>query len=176
MQYDGNLRDTDINSMVPAKTTRLDWSGLMQNYQNGQYPGQSSICFLPMSDVNLWDLTCIYSTFLFTEYLQTKNVLESPNRSHLINHYIGTLWLWFTVKHKIDPSRQHFTTRRISHAEEFSGMHWICYAPIWYLWSFWNVYVSNTIKQMLMGKSVLRSVRGHMIEDYVFRILLIWTF
>lgn len=91
MQYDGNLRDTDINSMVPAKTTRLDWSGLMQNYQNGQYPGQSSICFLSMSDVNLCDLTCIYSTFLFTEYLQTKNVLESPNRSHLINHYIGTL-------------------------------------------------------------------------------------
>lgn len=79
MQYDGNLRDTDINSMVPAKTTRLDWSGFMQNYQNGQYPGQSSICFLPMSDENLCDLTCIYSTFLFI-------CKQKTSWSHQIDH------------------------------------------------------------------------------------------
>lgn len=171
--YDGNLRDTDINSMVPANYTT--W--FVRLYAElSKWAVSRTVIHLLFADEWCESLRSnMYLLYIFV-YLQTKNVLESPNRSHLINHYIGTPWLWFTVKHKIDPSKQHFTTWRISHAEEFSGMHWICYASIWYLWSFWNVYVSNTIKQMLMGKSVLRGVRGHMIEDYVFRILLILTF
>lgn len=42
----------------------------MPSFQNEQYPGQSSICFL-MIDKNPSDLTCIYSMILF-------NCIESP--------------------------------------------------------------------------------------------------
>lgn len=38
--------ETLLKISWPLQTTRLGWSGFMQGYQNGQYPGQSSICFL----------------------------------------------------------------------------------------------------------------------------------
>lgn len=36
-----------------------------------------------------------------------------------------------------------------------------------------NIYAYNTIEHILMGKAVLRAVRGHMIVDCVLRILII---
>ena len=44
---------------------RPGWSGLMQMLHNGQYPGESSVIFLPMIDLNPSDPSCIYSTIKF---------------------------------------------------------------------------------------------------------------
>lgn len=57
--------ETLLKISWPLQPTRLGWSGFMQSYQSGQYPGQSSIYFLPMIDMNSSDLTCIYSTLSF---------------------------------------------------------------------------------------------------------------
>ena len=44
---------------------RPGWSGMMQMVCGGCYPGQSTIMFLPMTDLEPSDMTCIYSTLVF---------------------------------------------------------------------------------------------------------------
>lgn len=44
---------------------RPSWSGFMQAIHKGRYPGQSSIIFMPMIDMNPSDTTCIFSTLHF---------------------------------------------------------------------------------------------------------------
>ncbi len=36
------------------------WSGLMQMVQKGNHPGQSSVLYLPMIDMNASDLSCVF--------------------------------------------------------------------------------------------------------------------
>ena len=49
----------------PLRSPRPGWSGMMQAVCRGEYPGQSSITFLPMIDMSSNDLNCIYSTLIF---------------------------------------------------------------------------------------------------------------
>ena len=44
---------------------RPGWSRTMQRICDGQYPGKSSVLFLPMIDLDPTDMTCVYSTLLF---------------------------------------------------------------------------------------------------------------
>ncbi|GFN74417.1 hypothetical protein PoB_000092300 [Plakobranchus ocellatus] len=41
------------NVSWPLRTLRIGWSGLMQTVSEGSYPGQSTITFLPMIDIEL---------------------------------------------------------------------------------------------------------------------------
>jgi len=44
----------------------------MQMINNtGEYPGQSSVVFMPMIDLNPSDETCIYSTLLWVSEMQS---------------------------------------------------------------------------------------------------------
>ena len=47
------------------KSPQVGWSGTMQRVCQGEHPGQSSILFLPMIDMDPGDETCIYSTLRF---------------------------------------------------------------------------------------------------------------
>ena len=64
-------RDPTINIDVLWKTSLLlqsprpSWSGMMQMVNKGEYPGQSSVSFLPMIDMNPSDPSCVYSTLRF---------------------------------------------------------------------------------------------------------------
>ncbi|KAG1650221.1 hypothetical protein GQR58_028237 [Nymphon striatum] len=44
---------------------RPSWSGFMQTFRSGDYPGQSKINLLPIINLNPSDMTCSYSTLLF---------------------------------------------------------------------------------------------------------------
>ncbi|KAG1656137.1 Solute carrier family 35 member G1 [Nymphon striatum] len=44
---------------------RPSWSGFMQTFRSGDYPGQSEINLLPIINLNPSDMTCSYSTLLF---------------------------------------------------------------------------------------------------------------
>ena len=44
---------------------RPAWSGMMQGVHQGEYPGKSSVQFLPMIDMDPTDMSCIYSTLTF---------------------------------------------------------------------------------------------------------------
>ena len=43
------------------------WSGYMTDISSGDYPGQSAVSLLPITDLNPSDMTCIYSTLKFVE-------------------------------------------------------------------------------------------------------------
>jgi len=44
---------------------RPGWSGLMQTIQKGKHPGQCSVFYLPMIDMDPSDLSCVYSTLCY---------------------------------------------------------------------------------------------------------------
>ena len=48
------------------RSPRPSWSGTMQMVNRGNYPGQSSVMFLPMIDMNPSDPSCVYSTLRFS--------------------------------------------------------------------------------------------------------------
>ncbi|MES9884095.1 MAG: hypothetical protein ABW185_24890, partial [Sedimenticola sp.] len=50
---------------LSVRSPRPAWAGMMQLVHKGDHPGQSSISFLPMIDMNPSDMTCIYSTMLY---------------------------------------------------------------------------------------------------------------
>ena len=47
------------------RSPRPGSSGFMQLVSQGTHPGQSSIIFLPMIDLNPTDMSCVYSTLRF---------------------------------------------------------------------------------------------------------------
>ncbi|VDI21274.1 Hypothetical predicted protein [Mytilus galloprovincialis] len=71
MNYERNMIDTtwklDLLSKVcwPLTCNRPSWSAIMHKVMDGDYPGRSSVVFLPMIDMNPSDLTCINSTLNF---------------------------------------------------------------------------------------------------------------
>ena len=88
------MQDTSANLDLLWKLTRPllrsprpVWSGTMQKICEGDYPGQSSIMFLPMIDLDPSDKTCIYSTLLF--------VSEQAKRYHVtpVITFDQPLWL-----------------------------------------------------------------------------------
>ena len=56
--------DLDIlwKSSLLLNVTRPQWSGFAYLVQKGEYPGVSSVTFLPIIDVDPNDLSCFYST------------------------------------------------------------------------------------------------------------------
>ena len=50
---------------VPLRYPRPAWSGYMQMIYKGNHPGQASVMFLPMIDMNPSNLTRIYSPLHF---------------------------------------------------------------------------------------------------------------
>ena len=47
------------------QSPRPSWSGTMQMLHRGEYPGESSVMFLPMIDLDPSDPSCIYTTMKF---------------------------------------------------------------------------------------------------------------
>ena len=53
-------------------------SGFMQRHINGKHPGEATANFLPISNLNLSDESCIYSTLLFVEQQAQQLKVLSP--------------------------------------------------------------------------------------------------
>ncbi|CAC5381294.1 unnamed protein product [Mytilus coruscus] len=64
----------DLLSLVvwPLKNPTPGWSGTMQMVHKGEYPGKSTVSFLPMIDMSVTDMSCIYSTLTFVCNLATR--------------------------------------------------------------------------------------------------------
>ena len=52
-------------SFTFQQSTRPGWSGFMQTFRVGEYPGKSEVVLLPIINLNPSDSSCIYSTLLF---------------------------------------------------------------------------------------------------------------
>ena len=60
-----SLIDTVWKINLPLRSPQPSWSGSMQLLHHGTHRGQSSVMFLPMTDLNPSDLSCIHSTLKF---------------------------------------------------------------------------------------------------------------
>ena len=63
--FDPSRRIDILYKTMTLKPSKPGWSGMMQMVHTGSYPGQSSVTFLPMIDMNPSDMSCIYSTLSF---------------------------------------------------------------------------------------------------------------
>ena len=131
---------------------RPSWSGVMQMVHQGSFPGQSSVMFMPMIDMNPSDKTCIYSTL---HYICGE---AKRNNTTLVLTFDQPLW-WKAlsiISSEPDDSKLHSIVLRlgpfhlemsflacIGHLMEETGLHEVLS----------TVYAPNAVNNMLHGKS-----------------------
>lgn len=143
---------------------RPGWSGTMQRVCDGQYPGKSSVLFLPMIDLDPTDMTCIYSTLLFVSK-QAKRYGFTP-----ILTFDQPLW-WKAlniIQNEPSGSDLKSIVLRLGgfHIEmSFLGCigHLMAGSGLQELLEL--VYAKNAVIHMLSGKAVSRAIRGHFLVD-----------
>ena len=143
---------------------RPGWSGTMQRVCEGQYPGKSSVLFLPMIDLDPTDMTCVYSTLLFVSK-QAKRYGFTP-----ILTFDQPLW-WKALNIILnEPSGSHLKSIVLRlggfHIEmSFLGCigHLMAGSGLQELLEL--VYAKNAVMHMLSGKAVSRAIRGHFLVD-----------
>ena len=147
----------------------------MQFVHHGEYPGKSSVTFLPMIDMNPSDATCVYSTLKFiTNHVIQHNVTPIITFDHP---------LWFKALsiitaepegsdlHKIILRLGGFHTEMsflgcIGHIMSGSGLEQVLE----------SIYASNAVVLILTGKVVSRAVQAHLIVDASLNALLLADF
>ena len=156
----------------PLRSPRPAWSGMMQSVCQGEYPGQSSIIFLPMIDMSSSDLSCIYSTLIFV-CAEAKRHEVTP----VITFDQPLWWKAQTILASEPPeSELHSLVIRlggfhaamsflgcIGHVMSGSGLQELLEV----------VYSPNTVTHMLNGKAMARAVRGHLLVDSALNAMLV---
>ena len=165
----------DLLSKViwPLRTFRPSWSGFMQLYHNhGDYPGKSTIGFMPMIDMNSSDLSCINSTLHFVCEQSVKyNVapvvtFDQPlfwKATTIINGSSGTSPLRKIVLRLGGFHTEMSFLGSIGHLMMGSGLQDLLE----------TVYAPNAVIHMFTGKAVARAVRGHFLIDTALHAILL---
>ena len=149
---------------------RPSWSGVMQMVHQGSFPGQSSVMFMPMIDMNPSDKTCIYSTL---HYICGE---AKRNNTTPVLTFDQPLW-WKAlsiISSEPDDSKLHSIVLQlgpfhlemsflacIGHLMKETGLHEVLS----------TVYAPNAVN-MLHGKAALCAVRGHFLVDAALNALL----
>ena len=69
------------------RSPRPAWSGMMQMVHTGDHPGQSSVLFLPMIDLDHGNMACVHSTFkCLCEHAARYNVIPIITFESQENH------------------------------------------------------------------------------------------
>ena len=154
------------------RSPRPAWSGTMQMICNGNYPGQSSVMFLPMIDLDPGDMTCIYSTLVF--------ISEQARRYHFTPVVTFDQPLWWKALMIVQNEPQESALKSIvlrlgglhiemsflgciGHLMASSGLQEVLEV----------VYAKNAVGHMLSGKAVARAIRGHFLVDAALNALLV---
>ena len=151
---------------------RPSWSSMMQFVHHGDHPGKSSVMFLPMIDMNLTDVSCIYSTLIFiTEHAHRYNVQP-------IITFDQPLWWKAFLITATEPANSDlrnivlclvgFHTKMsflgsIGHLMAGSGLQEL----------FELIYAPNAVVHMLAGKALARAVRAHLTIESALNALLL---
>jgi len=146
----------------PLRSPCPAWSGTMQMIHKGDFPGQSSILFLPMIDLNPGDLSCIYSTLQYISsharrhnvtpvvtfdqplWLKAVTMQASSSKDDAISSIIVNLCGFHTIMSFLGASGCIMTGSGLEELLE-------C------------IYASTTVMHMLSGKAVARAIRGHIL-------------
>ena len=159
---------------LTVRSPRPSWSGMMQAVHKGTYPGQSSVIFLPMIDLNPGDISCIYSTLLFV-----CDHAKCYNATPIITFDQPLWWKALTIiENEPEDSELHGIVLRlggfhslmsflgaIGHIMAGSGLR-RCLELI---------YAENTVTHMMTGKVYDRAFRGHLLMDAALNTMLAST-
>ncbi|KAK6186089.1 hypothetical protein SNE40_008194 [Patella caerulea] len=156
----------------PIKSTCPVWSGFMQTVQSGSFPGQSSINFLPMIDLNPGDLSCIYSTLHY--------VCEQAERHQITPIVTFDQPLYWKASIIIEREKEDSPLKNI--VLRLGGFH----LQMSFLGSVGHlmqssglqdametVYATNAVQHMFSGKAISRAVRGHLLVDSALNMLIV---
>lgn len=150
----------------------IGWSGFMQSFQDGEYPGKSSVCFLPMIDMNPSDMSCIYSTLSFITTEASKHGIVPT-----VTFDQPLYWKAVTIINN-EPTDSHLKTMvvrlggfhlemsylgSIGHIMQNSGLYELLE----------TIYATNAVDHILSGKAVSRAVRGHLLIDTALHLILL---
>ena len=156
----------------PIRPPGPEWSGLMQMVHVGENPGQSSVTFLPMIDMNPSDMSCIFSTLSFIS-----DHAKKYNQTPIVTFDQPLYWKALMIIHHGHADRcSHNIVLRLGgfHAEmSFLGCigHLMQGSGLAELLE--TVYASNAVGHMLQGKAVARALRGHFLVDNALHALLV---
>lgn len=158
-------------SLSLCKFPRPGWSGMMKLVSKGSHPGQSSVMFLPMIDLDPGDLTCIHSTLRFVSanaqqygvtpiltfdqplWWKAMTMIENEPNNSPLKSIIVRLGGFHTLMSFLGS---------IGHLMQGSGLKELLEL----------VYAPNTVPKMLEGKAIARAVRGHLLVDGALNTLL----
>ena len=154
-----------LSSIIwPLRAPKPAWSGFMQMIHKGIHPGESSIAFFPMIDLDPGDLSCIYSTLSFVCKEASKH-----GKSAIITFDQPLYWKSLNIiKNEPEGSELGRIVLRlggfhlemsflgaIGHLMHSSGLQELLEC----------VYAPNAVVHMLNGKAVSRAVRGHFLVE-----------
>ena len=161
--------------LLPIRPNRPAWQGYAQMVYNGDYPGKSSIFFLPMIDINASDPTCVLSTMRFV-CMQAKKYGFHP----VITFDQPLWWKGMTIIQQQQPSSdlksivlrlggfhiQMSFLGSIGHLMAGTGIQEL----------FEVMYADASVPHLLSGKAVSRAIRAHFLTDAALHAILMSRF
>jgi len=166
-----NVKDSTANFDLLWKLTlpllrnpKPGWNGMMQNICIGTHPGQSTVMFLPMIDMDPTDITCIYSTLSF--------ICDQASRyevSPIVTFDQPLYWKALTItQQEAEDSKLKSVVLILGglHTQmSFLGCIGYIMAGSGIEDILELVYAKNTTIHMLSGKAKARAIRGHFLVD-----------
>lgn len=149
---------------LSVRSPRPAWSGLMQMVHTGDHPGQSSVLFLPMIDMDPGNMSCVQSTLQF--------ICQHASRHKVTPVITFDQPLWWKALEVIESQPVDSEMRSIVlrlggfHTEmSFVGSigHIMAGSGLQELLE--TIYANNTVTHMLNGKAIQRAVRGLLLVD-----------
>ena len=161
---ESSMLDLLLKVSLPLRYPQPGWSGIMQMIWKGEYPGPSSVTFLPMIDLNPSDVSCIYSTMLFI-----RKQAKCYNFTPVLTFDQPLWWRGMSILHNEpeDSSLKQLVLRlgafhmemnflgSIGHLMTGSGLQELLEL----------IYADQAVTHMLSGKAVQRAFHGHCLVD-----------
>jgi len=136
------------------------WNGTMQLVHKGEYPGKSSVLFLPMIDLDPSNESCVYSTLCF--------VADQAGKYGATPVVTFDQPLWMKAQQIVDSESS--TSRIKQTVVRLGGFHMQMsfLGSIGHIMSdtglkelFEVIYADNTVPHMLSEKAIARALRAH---------------
>ncbi|XP_021362244.1 uncharacterized protein LOC110456045 [Mizuhopecten yessoensis] len=156
----------------PLRTPAPIWSGFMQMVSKGNHPGQSSIVFLPMIDMDPTNMSCIYSTIHFV----TSEAIRYGT-TPVLTFDQPLFWKAMEIVcNELPGSDIADVVLRLGgfHTEmSFLGSIGRIMSGTGLQDALETIFAPNAVSHMLSGKAVARAVRGFMLVDLALQSLLV---
>ena len=154
-----------------SKSLRPNWSGFMTDISVGNYPGKSTVSFLPILDMDPTDYTCIYSVLVFISE-QAKNLqIETP-----VITFDQPLWLKSLEIVKAKSMQIVLILGGFHMMMSFMGSIGCLMKGSGLNDALQTIYGTNAVEHMISGKAVSRALRGHFLTESALMTKLIRNF